>query len=40
MVAMDTGDRQRKVRRTAIILLVVVLAFYFGFILTGVLRAG
>lgn len=33
------GDRRRSIRRTALVLLGIVLFFYFGFILLGVLRA-
>ena len=38
---MSPGDLQQKkgVRNTALILTVVALAFYLGFILMGVLRA-
>ena len=32
-------DRRKAVRRTTIILVAVALAFYFGFILIGVMRA-
>jgi len=32
-------DRRSSVRRTTIILVAVAAAFYFGFILIGVLRA-
>jgi len=32
-------DRRKGVRRTAIILVAVALAFYLGFILIGVLRS-
>jgi hypothetical protein len=32
-------DQRKGVRRTAIILIAVALAFYLGFILIGVLRA-
>ena len=35
----NTDERQRAVRRTAIVLVLIALAFYFGFILMGVLRA-
>jgi len=37
---MKTEAEQKKgIRKTAIILVIVALAFYFGFILLGVLRA-
>jgi hypothetical protein len=38
---MSTGDLQQKksIRKTALILTVVALAFFLGFILMGVLRA-
>jgi uncharacterized membrane protein (DUF485 family) len=32
-------ERRRRVRRTAIVLTLIVLAFYFGFILLGVVRS-
>ena len=35
----DQKERRKGVRRTAIILVAVALAFYLGFILIGVLRA-
>ena len=35
----EVDDRRKSVRRTTIILIVVVLGFYVGFILMGVLRA-
>jgi uncharacterized membrane protein len=35
----DQKERRNGVRRTAIILVAVALAFYLGFILIGVLRA-
>jgi uncharacterized membrane protein len=35
----DQQDRRKGVRRTAIILIAVALAFYLGFILIGVVRA-
>jgi len=38
-VTADNADRRRNVRRTTIILVTVAAAFYFGFILIGVLRA-
>jgi hypothetical protein len=34
----NTNDSKRKVRRTALILLTVALAFYFGFIFFNVFR--
>ena len=33
------ADRKKGIRRTALILTAIALAFYFGFILMGVLRA-
>jgi hypothetical protein len=33
-------QRRRNVRRWTIVLVIVVLAFYLGFILSGVLKAG
>ena len=35
----DTADRKKGVRRTAIILFAIALAFYLGFIMMGVLKA-
>ena len=35
----DRPDRRQGVRRTALLLAAVALAFYVGFILVGVLRA-
>ena len=35
----EADDRRKGIRRTAIILFAVALAFYLGFILMGVLRA-
>jgi uncharacterized membrane protein len=35
----DQEGRRKGIRRTAIILVAVALAFYLGFILIGVLRA-
>ncbi len=32
-------DRRRRIRRTAIVLAIIALGFYFGFILMSVLRA-
>ena len=32
-------ERKKSIRRTALILTAIALAFYFGFILLGVLRA-
>jgi uncharacterized membrane protein (DUF485 family) len=32
-------ERRRRVRRTVIVLTIIVLAFYFGFILLGVYRS-
>jgi hypothetical protein len=41
VILMSQGDAQQKkgVRKTLLILTVVALAFYLGFILMGVLRA-
>jgi uncharacterized membrane protein (DUF485 family) len=39
MASQDDSDRRRKVRRTAIVLAVIVLAFYFGFIVMSLVRA-
>jgi len=38
MIATD-AERKRRVRRTALIMTAVAMAFYLGFILMGVLRA-
>jgi hypothetical protein len=35
----EQKDRRKGIRRTTIIFVAVALAFYFGFILIGVLRA-
>lgn len=35
----DGRDRRKKIRRTAILCMIVALAFYLGFILMGVLRS-
>jgi uncharacterized membrane protein len=35
----EQKERRKGVRRTAIILIAVALAFYLGFIMIGVLRA-
>ena len=35
----DRKDQRKGIRRTAIILIAVALAFYLGFILIGVVRA-
>jgi uncharacterized membrane protein (DUF485 family) len=35
----DTDDNKAKIRRSAWTLVLVALAFYFGFILLGVLRS-
>jgi hypothetical protein len=39
MASDDDPDRRRRVRRTAIILAAVALAFYVGFIVMSVVRA-
>jgi len=36
---MSDAERKKGIRRTALILTVVALAFFFGFIAIGVLRA-
>ena len=36
---MDEKERKRNIRRTAIIVAAVALAFYLGFIAMGVLRS-
>jgi uncharacterized membrane protein len=38
-VTSDEAQRRRNIRRTAIIMTSVAIAFYLGFILMGVLRA-
>ena len=35
----EASQQRRNIRRTVIILTAIALAFYFGFILMGVLRA-
>ena len=35
----DRKDQRKGIRRTAIILIAIALAFYLGFILIGVVRA-
>jgi hypothetical protein len=39
MATDDDSDRRRRVRRTAIILTAIALAFYFGFIVMSLVRA-
>ncbi len=39
MVSQEDADRRKRVRRTAIVLAVVALAFYIGFIVMSVVRA-
>jgi hypothetical protein len=39
MTQEDDAGRRRRVRRTAIILTAVALAFYFGFIVMSLVRA-
>jgi ABC-type uncharacterized transport system permease subunit len=39
MASEDDPDRRRRVRRTAIILAAVALAFYVGFIVMSLVRA-
>jgi hypothetical protein len=36
---MDRSEQKKNIRRTALILAAVALAFFFGFIAMGVLRA-
>jgi hypothetical protein len=36
---MDRSEQKKNIRRTALILTVVALLFFFGFIASGVLRA-
>jgi uncharacterized membrane protein (DUF485 family) len=36
---MDTSEQKKNIRRTAIVMGLVALAFYVGFILLGVLRS-
>ena len=36
----DQSEKRRNIRRTALIMGGIALAFYIGFILMGVLRAG
>jgi hypothetical protein len=36
---MDASDQKKRIRRTAIIMGLIALAFYAGFILLGVLRS-
>jgi uncharacterized membrane protein len=38
-VTYDRKDQRKGIRRTAIILIAIALAFYLGFILIGVVRA-
>ena len=37
---MDERERKKNIRRTALIVAAVALAFYVGFILLGVMRSG
>ncbi len=39
MASQYDSDRRRRVRRTAIILAVIALGFYFGFIVMSLVRA-
>jgi hypothetical protein len=39
LVQPNEADRRRKVRRTAIVLGAIALAFYLGFIVLSVIRA-
>lgn len=36
---MDEQDRKRRIRRTTLLVAAVALAFYFGFIMLGVMRS-
>jgi hypothetical protein len=36
---MDEQERKKNIRRTALIVAAVALAFYFGFIMLGVMRS-
>jgi uncharacterized membrane protein (DUF485 family) len=38
-VTRDDSEQRRNIRRTALIMAGIALAFYFGFILMGVLRS-
>jgi len=38
-VTVDEPQRRKNVRRTALIMAAIAAAFYFGFILLGVLRS-
>jgi hypothetical protein len=38
--SIDASARRRKVRRTAILFGLIAAAFYFGFIVMSVIRAG
>jgi uncharacterized membrane protein (DUF485 family) len=38
-VTRDDSEQRRNIRRTALIMAGIALAFYFGFILLGVLRS-
>jgi hypothetical protein len=38
-VTSDEADQKRRIRRTALIVAGIAIAFYVGFILLGVLRA-
>ena len=37
---MDERERKKNIRRTALVVAAVALAFYVGFILLGVVRSG
>ncbi|HUN26366.1 MAG TPA: hypothetical protein VMU67_08665 [Steroidobacteraceae bacterium] len=39
MTESDGADRRRRVRRTALILALIALGFYFGFIIMAVVKA-
>jgi len=38
MVSSEDGERRRRIRRTTVLLAVIALAFYIGFILMSVMR--
>jgi hypothetical protein len=38
-VTRDDGEQRRNIRRTALIVTAIAVAFYVGFIMMGVLRA-
>jgi hypothetical protein len=38
MMSVDDSERRRRIRRTAVLLGIVAIAFYLGFIVMSVLR--